>query len=161
MNNQECCFSFSLWSVVLGRHAAKSQPLLFGAVLLLSLKCSARVQSEGGQEGSFGPVFLRFLRFQKLQTWIYPNSTSVADTGQSGEKERKKKEKKIKYTECRMSFWDRLCGKGLFPTNPGCASSLCVESWPWFKQRGVNPGTGRDPVCQEQVEALGIPWAFG
>lgn len=79
------------WSVVPGRDAAKAQPLLFGAVLLLSLKCSARVQSEGGQEGSFGPVFLRFLRFQKLQTWIYPNSTSVTDTGQSGEKEKKKK----------------------------------------------------------------------
>lgn len=83
-------FGQSFW----GRDAAKSQPLLFGAVLLLSLKCSARVQSEGGQEGSFGPVFLRFLRFQKLQTWIIPNSTSVADTGQSGEKGKKKREGK-------------------------------------------------------------------
>lgn len=61
--------------------------------MLLSLKCSARVQSEGGQEGSFGPVFLRFLRFQKLQTWIIPNSTSVADTGQSGETGKKKRRK--------------------------------------------------------------------
>lgn len=53
-------------------------------------KCPASVQSEGGQEGSFGPVYLRLLRFQKLQTWIHPNSTSVSDTGQSGEKEKKK-----------------------------------------------------------------------
>lgn len=63
-------------------------------------KCSARVQSEGGQEGSFGPVYLRLLRFQKLQTWIHPNSTSVSDTGQSGERGGKRRENK--YTEYRM-----------------------------------------------------------
>lgn len=144
MNNQECCFSFSLWSVVLGRHAAKSQPLLFGAVLLLSLKCSARVQSEGGQEGSFGPVFLRFLRFQKLQTWIYPNSTSVADTGQSGEKERKKKEKRRK----------------LNTPNVGCLSEIgCVGRAFSLQIQAVlhhyvlNPGPGSSSV--ELIQALG------
>lgn len=54
-------------------------------------KSSARVQSKGGQEGSFGPVYLRLLRFQKLQTWIHPNSTLVSGSGQSGEERKKMK----------------------------------------------------------------------
>lgn len=134
MNNQECCFSFSLWSVVLGRDVAKSQPVLFGALLLLSLKCSTRVQSEGGQEGSFGPVFLRFLRFQKLQTWIYPNSTSVADTGQSGEKERKKeKEKRRKINTPNAGC---LSEKGFV----GRAFSLQIQAV--LHHHVLNPGPG-------------------
>lgn len=130
MNNQECCFSFSLWSVILRRDVAKSQPLLFGVVLLLSLKCSARIQSEGGQEGSFGPVCLRFLRFQKLQTWIYPNSTSVADTEQSGEKGKKRKDKKINTPNAEHLSEIDCVGKSFFPTNPGCGSLPYVESCP-------------------------------
>lgn len=95
---------FSLWSVGWGEMLQSFRPL---ALVLFSaqFKGSTRVQSEGGQEGSFGPVYLRLLRFQKLQTWIYPSSTSVSDTGQSREKE-KKKENKNKYTKYRTSFWD-------------------------------------------------------
>lgn len=118
----------SLWSVAWGEMLQSFRPL---ALVLFSAqsKCSTRVQSKGGQEGSFGPFYLRLLRFQKLQTWIHPNSTSVSDTGQSGEN-KKIQEKKNKYTLYRTSFWGMLSGKFFSPTNQGCGSwTLITTCW--------------------------------
>lgn len=52
---------FSLWSVTWGEMLQSFRPL---ALVLVSAqsKCSARVQSEGGQEGSFGPSLLEVVK---------------------------------------------------------------------------------------------------